>query len=264
MRRILILVAALALLTTACKIQVNAEFTINADKTGAVVLEFGYDDEIKELAESSGESPDSMFGDMGLEDAPNAEVTTERRGDMTFQIVTVPIDDVTAAEGLGGEMGAGLTDDFTITFTDDLVTVTGSTTLDDALGGDSEDMAGIPPEMLSEFFEVNIRITMPGEILDHNATSRDGNTLTWNVNLTDPSISISAQSNPNASAGGGNTMVYIIIAAAVVLLGLLLWLFMKKRGAASGTTAPPMTMDDSAAPPMTIDDSLPPAPPPSE
>lgn len=256
MKRMLILVAALALLTTACKIQINAEFTINADKSGVVVLELGYDDEIKELAESSGESPDSMFGDFDLQDTPGAVVTTERRGDMTFQVVTVPIEDITAADALGGEMAAGLTDNFAITFTEDLVTVTGSTTLDDALGGGGEDMAGIPPEMLSEFFEINIRITMPGKILEHNATSQSGNTLTWAVNLTDPTLDISAQSNPNASAGGSSMMVYIIIAAAVILLGLLAWMFMKKRGSTGGAaTAPP--------PPMAMGDA-PPAPPPSE
>ena len=37
-------------------------------------------------------------------------------------------------QSLGGELTSGLTDDFQITFTDDLVSVKGIAALDDALG----------------------------------------------------------------------------------------------------------------------------------
>ena len=233
MRRMLILVAALALLTTACKIQINAEFTINADKSGAVVLELGYDDEIKELAESSGESPDSMFGDFDIEDvagrgghhrAPRRHDLPDRHGaDRRHHRRRGP------RRRDGRRPHRQLRDHLHRRPGDGA----GSTTLDDALGGGGEDMAGIPPEMLSEFFEVNIRITMPGKILEHNATSQSGNTLTWAVNLTDPALDISAQSNPNASAAAAAaSWSTSSSAAAVILLGLLLWMFMKKRGAA--------------------------------
>jgi hypothetical protein len=255
MRRILILVAALALLTTACKIEINAELAINADQSGTVTMEIGYDDEILALAEADGGSPLEMLGDLDLEDAPGATTSTERRGDMNFTIVEVPVDDFTTLDGVGGGLTEGLTDDFQITFTEDLVTVRGATTLDDALG-DSGDTAAFPPEMMAEFFSINIRITMPGKILDHNATSQDGNTLTWVVDLTSGALDISADSNPNESAGGSSSiLIYALIGAAVLIAAALVWMRMKKG---SGSPA----AEAASAPPA--DDDAPPAPPPAE
>jgi len=255
MRRILILVAALALLTTACKIEINAELTIDADKSGTVTMEIGYDDEILALAEADGGSPADLLGDFDLEDIAGAVTTTERRGDMNFTIVEVPVEDFTQSEGLGGELTSGLTDDFEITFTEDLVTVRGATTLDDALG-DSGDTAAFPPEMMAEFFSINIRITMPGKVLDHNATSQDGSTLTWVVDLTAGTLDISADSNPNESPGGSSSiLLYALIGAAVLIAALLVWMRMKKGSGSPATEAAP-------APPA--DDDTPPAPPPAE
>ncbi|MBU1227613.1 MAG: hypothetical protein KJ698_10460 [Actinobacteria bacterium] len=260
MRRLLILVAALALLTTACKIEVNAEFTINADKSGSVTLEIGLDDELLAMAEASGQSADDMLADFDIGDVPGAEVSTERRGDMTFNIIKVPIDDITAAENLGGEMAAGLTESFEVTFTDDLVTVRGTVPLDDALGDmGGGDLEGISPDMMAQFFAINIRITMPGKILEHNATSQSGNTLTWAVDLTSGTLEISAESNPNASAGSSSVLLYVIIGAAVILAALLLWLFLRKRGGAAPEASFGVTPTGTPA-----GDYPPPAPPPSE
>jgi hypothetical protein len=255
MRRLLILVAALALLTTACKIEINAEFVINADQSGQVILEIGYDDEIAELAAAEGGSPTELLGDFDLEDVPGAEMTTERRGDMNFSIVKVPIDDYTQADALGGDLTSGLTDDFQITFTEDRVTVRGSTTLDDALGDDGAAPA-FPPEMMAEFFSINIKATMPGKILDHNATSQDGNTLTWEVDLASAAIDIFAESNPNESAGGSSMLLYALIGAAVIVAAVLAWMMMRKRSGPAPAAAAP-------APPAS-DESAPPAPPPAE
>jgi hypothetical protein len=260
MRRLLILVAALALLTTACKIEVNAVFTINADKSGEVTLEIGYDDEVADLAAAQGTDPAEMFSEIDLESMPGAEMTEERRGDLNFRIIKVPIDDLTTAQGLGGDMTQGLADSFQISFTDDRVVVQGSTTLNDALGGDTGDLSGFSPEMMAEFFTINIRITMPGKILDHNATSVDGNTLTWAVDLAAPTLDIYAESNPNESPGGSSVLWYVLIAAGVVVLGLLFWLWTRSRsgGGGGGAAAP-------AAPPApTAGDVSPPPPPPAE
>ena len=256
MRRLLILMAALVLLTTACKIEINAELEIMADKSGNVIFEFGFDDEVAALAEANGASPESMLGDFDFEDIPGAETSTEQRGDMTFTIIKVPVEDFTEAEGMAGDLTEGLTDDFEITFTDDRVTISGSTTLDDALGGGGDDL-GISPEMMAEFFSVNIKVTMPGKILSHNATSQSGNTLTWVIDLTAGTLDIQAESDPNASSGGSGLMLYLLIGAAVILAAVLAWLWMKKRG----ETAPAA---DAAPPAPPTDDTAPPAPPPAE
>ena len=64
---------------------------------------------------------------------------------------------------------------------------------------------------------------MPGKILDHNATSQDGNTLTWVVDLTAGTLDISAESNPNESSGGSSSiLLYALIGAAVVIAAPML------------------------------------------
>jgi len=112
----------------------------------------------------------------------------------------------------------------------------------------------MPPEMLTEFFEVNLRITMPGKVLEHNATSQSGSTLTWKLDLTEPFIDIYAQSDPRASAGSGGIPIWVWIAAGGALALVILFLVARSRGgkpaAASATAAPPA--------------DAPPPPPPAE
>jgi len=260
MRRILILVAALALLTTACKIEINANFDINADQRGTVALEMGFDDEFASIMESMSDEPidpSTLFEDFDLEGTPNAVSSEERRGDMTFYIVTIPVDDITEPQNLGGEATAGLTDDIAIIFTDELVSVVASVDAADALG-DSGELDMFTPDMLAESFAVNIRVTMPGEILSHNADSQDGNTLTWNVDLAGgAALDIQAESDPRGSESSSGIPIWVFIAAGVVLVALVGWYLMKNRGGSGTETA---TAAD--APPAPEEDA--PPPPPSE
>lgn len=240
MRRILILVAALALLTTACKIEINANIDINADKSGTIAIELGLDDEFADLMASMSDEPfdpTTMFEDMDLESAPGAVQSEETRGDMTFYIVTIPVDDITDPQDLGGQAAEGLTEDITVTFTDELVSVVASVDASEALGGGGElDM--FTPEMLAESFAVNIRITMPGEILSHNADSQDGNTLTWNVDLAaGGALDIQAESDPRASESSG-IPIWVFIAAGAVLVALIGWFLMKSRGGSKPAATP--------------------------
>lgn len=259
MRRVLILVAALALLTTACKIEINANIDINADKTGSVALEMGLDDEFAEFMASMSDEPfdaSTMFEDFDLESAPGAVQSEETRGDMTFYIVTIPVDDITESQSLGGDATSDLTEDIAITFTDELVTVVANIDAGEALGGGGElDM--VTPEMLAESFAVNIRITMPGKILSHNAGSQDGNTLTWNVDLAaGGALDIQAESDPRGSESSG-IPIWIFIAAGAVLVALIGWFLLKGRGGSKPAAAP-----EAYAPPAP--EGAAPPPPPSE
>jgi hypothetical protein len=259
MRRILILVAAVALLTTACKVEINANFEINADKTGTIALEMGIDDEFAEFMASMSDEPFDaamIFEDIDLESGPGAVTSEERRGDMTFYIVTIPVDDITEPQSLGGEATAGLTDDITVTFTDELVSVMAIVDTADAFG-DSGELDMVPPEMLTESFAVNIRITMPGKILSHNADSQDGNTLTWNIDLaTGGALDIQAESDPRGSESSG-IPIWIFIAAGAVLVALIGWFLLKGRGGSKPAASPA-----AGAPPAP--EGFAPPPPPSE
>jgi len=176
---------------------------------------------------------------------------------MTFYIVTIPVEDITEPQNLGGDATAGLTEDIAITFTEELVSVTASVDAGEALGSGGElDM--VSPEMLAESFTVNVRITMPGEILSHNADNQSGNTLTWNVDLVAGGpLDIQAQSDPRGSESSGGIPIWVFIAAGVVLVALIGWFLMKGRGG-SKTAAPPA----AGAPPAP--EGAAPPPPPSE
>lgn len=256
MRRLLILVAALALLTTACKVELNAEFTINADKSGSVKVEFGVDDEL--LAMAGSDDPQDLFSEMDIDlgDVPGATTTTERRGEFTFYIVEVPVDDITQAEGLGTQAGLeGLGEEFQITFTEDRVTIDGAMSLGDAMSGaGAEDLGGITPEMLAQFVEINLRVNMPGSIVESNADEVNGSTLTWNVDFTAEELDIHAVSDPTGSSGGFPLWAWLLIGAGGLLVLALLFTMIgrsRRAPAAPGATAPPAG-------------DAPPPPPPSE
>ena len=87
---------------------------------------------------------------------------------------------------------------------------------------------------MAEFFSINIRVTMPGKILDHNADTQDGNTLTWAVDLTSGTLDISAESDPKASSGGSSMLIFILIGAAVLIAAFLFWWMKMRKG--SGTS----------------------------
>ncbi len=249
MRKAMILVAAVALLTAACKIETNFEAVINADGSGTLIAELGFDEEAQELL-LQGEDP---FEGNDLSDLPGAETREETRGDMTYFIIEAPVDDVAELEqGLLQNENA-LLENFEITVTDTLVTVAG-TASGEQLSSEAE---GFDPELFEDSVSANIRITMPGRILEHNADSQDGNTLTWAVPLLGGDLDIQAQSDPTGSPAGdgGGFPIWLIALIAVVVVGALAYLFVfRNRG--TGVGQPP-----AAAPEA---EGTPPPPPPAE
>jgi hypothetical protein len=258
------MVAVLALLTAACKIETNAVIDINADRSGVVAVELGFDDEFMEFAAGMADEPvteESVFEGNELAEIPGAQTSTEARGDMTFYIISVPVDDVTDIERELGADDNQLAQDVEITFTDELVTVNATASGEGALADTGGDAGMIPPDQLEESFAANLRVTMPGKILDHNADSQEGNTLTWAVPLTGGTVEVMAQSDPSGSEGGGGFPIWaIILIAAVVLAAVGYFLYTRSK---SGPTAPA----PEAAPGAPVEDTPPdntPAPPPAE
>lgn len=246
MRRLYVLAAVLVLVVTACKIETNFGATINADGTGTLIFEIGVDDEAAQFF-LDGSDP---FADNEMADEPGARTREERRGDLTFYIVEVDVEDVTEMQD--GLVGAdnGVLNDLTITVNDDRVTVSGSASAADATG-DAEDLDLDVP--LDEIFSATVYFTMPGAITSHNADRQDGNTLYWDVPVLGGSLDIQAESDPTgtpASGGGGDGFpVWAIAILAVAVLGAV-WYFMKGRsgGSAGGDTAPPAPVVDDAPP----------------
>lgn len=247
MRRVMAIVALVALVTAACKIETNFGAVINADGSGTISFEIGMDDEAQQWF-LEGDDP---FEDQDFGDLPGARLTTERRGDMDFWILEADVDDITdfQDEFVGGD---SLLDSFSITFTDDRVVVRGTASAEDAFGDEGGDDM-LDPQMFEDAISANVRITMPGAIVSHNATSQEGNTLIWRVPvLGGEALDIQAESDPTGSpagSGGGIPMWVIIALAAVAALGVLYFLNRKKAAPASATSAPPMTDEVPPAPP---------------
>lgn len=237
MRRLFPLVALLALLTAACRIQANVGADINADGSGVIRTEIGYDEEAAQLLGQFTEEGQDPFGeDNPLADYPGVQMTEEDRDGLHFRVYTAPVDDVAAAiEQQMAADGQGAIQEFSLTITEEKVEVTGS----GSAGAIADDAGGmLSPEQLAEAFSVNLRLTLPGRILEHNADSQEGNTLTWAIPVTGGTIDIHAVSDPRQSpeGGGGFPLWAIITIAAVVVAGIASVAIIGRR---RGATAPP-------------------------
>jgi hypothetical protein len=254
MRRLITLVALVALVTTACKIETNFGAVINADGSGTLIVEMGMDEEAQSLLLQDGDDP---FDDQDMSDFPDARQRQERRGDMDFWIVEADVDDIASETGKVLALDNSLLESFSVTITDTLVTVSGT-----ASGEDFGEAGGeFDPSIIEDSVSANVKITMPGAITSHNATSQSGNELTWAIPLFGGPLQISAASDPTgtpASAGGGLSLFLII--GALALLAIAAFFFLRKKSAdAAGAVA---TEDMGAAPsPMAPAAHTPEAPP---
>ncbi len=238
MRRFFVLIAAVALITAACKIETNIEATLNADGTGTVAFEIGLDDEARDFLMQSGDDP---FADTPA----GATNTTVERGDMTYYVSTVPFSSAAELTRLVTEETDSPFGTFSATFSETRVRVEGSIA---NIGGDllgEGGVEGMDPGIIEESISANIRIVMPGKVTDTNADSTDGSTVTWSVPLFGGgALDIYAESDPTQSPGGGGFPVWLIIVIVVVVLAAAGYFVMSRRN----STTPPMSTGDAAPP----------------
>jgi hypothetical protein len=246
MRRLIVLASLLALVATACKLETNFGVVINADGSGTIVVEIGVDDEAAETI-FQGENP--LDGNE-MAATPGARAREERRGDLTFYIVEIDVADITDAEQQLLDSDDSLLSNLEITVSDDLVTVIGSASADDSLGGG--DTEGFDPGLLEDAISANVYFTMPGSIVSHNADRQDGNTLFWEIPVLGGSLDIRAESDPTGSPASGSSdgfpvWAYGVIAA--ILLGALFYFRKGKSGGGEPASDHEPVSDDDAPPP---------------
>ena len=81
-----------------------------------------------------------------------------------------------------------------------------NTGLPDGLKAGLETLSGMDmSSLLGDLFEIRFNLTLPGSIGANNATSVNGNTLTWEVDLTDEGGSFEAVS----TVGGGSSAMLL-------------------------------------------------------
>ncbi len=281
MRRMVLAAALLALLAVSCKAEINLGVELNADGSGTLVAETGFDEEFREFAFQGVDPEEAIFQDNDLAELEGAEFETYEEGEFTFYTVRAPFENIDDVLGAAGEDAP--VDQIQVTVTENEVRVTASTdeSAGDLLGG--EDIEGFSPDLLADTIAIHLRLKMPGKVIEDNADRvLDDGSLEWDVPLTGQGLDVLAVSDPTAGDGGGLPLWLVGgVAAGVVALGGA-FVLMRRRseatpdpvtepppvgaavgagmtGAAIGTAAAGTEPDLPPAPPVD-----PPPPPPSE
>jgi hypothetical protein len=214
MKRIILLLAGIALLTVACKAEVNVLVDINEDRSGTVAFEFGLDDELRGLLESSGGSADDLFGELDLDVATEGGTVTERtEGDMTYTGATKDFEDISQVmtDLVGETSDEGVFTDFSFVMDDE------SAALSATASSEEQDMGdlGLDPSTLTgDVFSANFILGMPGSVVEHNADEvlSDGR-LKWTLPILGGTKTFVAKSE-----FGGSSLWWLWIVLGVVLV----------------------------------------------
>ncbi|MDJ0925038.1 MAG: hypothetical protein QNJ77_10790 [Acidimicrobiia bacterium] len=262
MKRFLPLFAVLVLLLSACTIRFDVQLEVNEDESGTFALFMGFDEEFQQLMEQGG--GEGLDITEGLADVPEGWTVEEVEED-GFEGVRIStefsdLEDLERrlsdlGEGQDSGIGTDFLGDFGLTHEGDEfrfeVDVSG---LDEELSGAVGDsggedlLSGLDPATLFEdLFEIRFNLTLPGTIQSHNADAINGNTLTWNVDITDEGTTYQAVST---TGGGGSSLLLIGGVAAVVVIGGGAVIAMNRRrktAAVEAVNAAPTSLD---APPI--------------
>ncbi len=229
--KLLLLGACIALLSTGC-FKLNMSIAVESDGTGTFYGDFAVS---KQLAEVFGpeqedlsceeilDENDQAFDEGPLSDFPrDAVIETYEDDDWCGQRLTLTFTD----------FGASL-DDFPLSVDGSILTfiIAGEELLgsDEGLGADFGEDEDINPMFLLQAFgipepEFMISVDLPGKILEHNADSLDGSTLTWELDFLDldPDFSPFAKTDLTVdSSSGGSGRTIGIVLGIVGLVALL-------------------------------------------
>jgi len=214
MKKLLLLVAGIALLTVACRAEVNVLVDINDDRSGTVAFEFGLDDELRGLIESSGGTTDDLFGELDLGLATEDGTVTERtEGDMTFTGAEKNFEDISEAmtDLVGDTSGEGMFSDFSFVMDDESAAFAATASAEEQDMGD----LGLDTSALTgDVFSANFILGMPGSVVEHNADEvlSDGR-LRWTLPLLGGTKTFVAKSE-----FGGSSLWWLWIVLGVVLV----------------------------------------------
>ena len=213
MKKLLMLIAGIALLTVACRAEMNVIVDINDDQSGTAAFEFGLDEEFLGVIESTGGSVDDLFGELDL-GADEGEATVRTEGDMTFTGVTKEFTDVN--EAMDDLTGVSQSDDplfqeFSFAMDDE------SAELVAKVSAPEEDLGDIgldPSALTGDLFSANFILGLPGTVVEHNADEvlADGR-LRWDLPVLGGEKEIYAKSE-----FGGSSLWWLWIVLGVVLV----------------------------------------------
>ena len=237
------MLAALVILTSACRLETNVTINVAEDGSGTFVTELGLDDEMQGLLESFGGSEDLLAG---LDLGGTTPVETRTEGEMTYFAASQAFTDIAELRSILEEnQDQAAFEEFQLDVNEDgalLVAKTGPLSTQD--GVDVEALPIDPSALTDDVFSANVFVSLPGKIVRENADEvmSDGR-LRWAISLTEP-LDIEAESSLTE---GGLPWLPIGI-AAVAVLGIGGFLVTRRRddssaAALAATQAPPAPMD---------------------
>ena len=227
MRRLLWLVAVVAVALSACTIRFEYGITVEEDESGTVAIFIGFDEEMMTLLTDVGDSEGSFLGEFN--NVPDGWTVDEVSLDgfegfmasadfVSFDEFEVKMADM--AEGEGGSAGADFFSNTELTRDGDMFLFRSEVSDGFAqnLGESVDDgsLAGIDMSMLEDLFEVRFALGLPGEIIHNNADVVDGETLHWEINpATDTGRILRATSELSAATKLLNETDFIDVNLAI-------------------------------------------------
>jgi hypothetical protein len=246
----LLLPLALVLLLGSGCMKVDMAIVVEADGTGSYTGDIAVFKGLGEMFDEGGEGDNTQIceglldsdGDSPIPDLPlEAKVDTYEDDEWCGASFSVNF------TGFGQSVVDAGDDPFPLSIAGNMLTF--SVPVEDLFGDDSplsdegDDGSGLDGDMdvalmLKAFGipepEFRMHVTLPGEILEHNATSQDGSTLTWEIDifeLEETNTDIFAIADISKSAESGSSKVGIIVGIAVAagIITLAGLNFVKKR-----------------------------------
>jgi hypothetical protein len=239
------LLLTLALVLTGCRFDVVADLVIERDGTGQASVELRIDADALAQLDQLGVDPTAELAAAAGE-VPAWEVVrrTEDDGSLTVRLSRTTAEPAAAAAALR-ELSEGLTPrdpallvDLDLDLDEDgAVTVDGTAELrSPATAGASVDGTPVGPDrealarLVAEVVEARLSVTVPGEVLEHDADTLEGGTLTWEL-----APDVARDVRVVAAAPGAVPAWLLLVGAVVVLvlaLGVLAWRWRRRRASA--------------------------------
>lgn len=221
----------LALLTVACRAEVNVVVEVEEDGSGIYAAEVGLDDELQELFANFGAESNDFLGNFDL-DLPETSETSERvEGDMTYFVTTFTFDTVeeldAVIESASAEAGNRF-ENFSLTVDDKGAVLDAEIVVPDVTEGlsQAEGLGLDPTQLTDEFFSVNVIVGMPGNVEESNAdrTLPDGR-LQWALPLTGGKVDMYAVSSTGSSGFPWWILGVLVLIGFAALVG---WYFLRR------------------------------------
>lgn len=206
---------------------------------------------------SEGENPcDDLAGSFTDYEVTTVEVEEGSSRGVSCTVADVPIDELSS---LGTDSSMSIEQDDSGTRFE--LTLEGASDLTG--GGETDEMTDLLGLTFEELFDIRFVVSAPGSLSEHNATSTDGGTATWQLSpeaefLSGDTARMFATWEPGSDSG--STWIPIVVGVAIVAVAVIGAIFLFGRRSKSATPSGPGGADTMPPPPGA---GSPPPPPPS-